>query len=237
MQTIEDTVEDFRNNILPAVIAEYSETDTIAIDEAWSNWTDALCKDGLIHELQYESWPAFSDYNGDRDIDLVLEHLGLHTSSEFTPASSFDDEWRSKSLNWNVTLTRGDNEVIKTNYSQGVGHLPFYASTAYSDDGKKVWFHDNVRSAIEKGTWTHQYQGVARKLDAPNLDDIFHSLLMDAAALDETFEDWCISFEYDTDSIKALKIYQQCLETGLALQRALTQDIVEYLRDDLYSDY
>ena len=31
-------------------------TDTIAKREMWNNWTDGLCKDGLITLKQYENW-------------------------------------------------------------------------------------------------------------------------------------------------------------------------------------
>ena len=30
--------------------------DKVALREAWNNYTDSLCKDGLITERQYETW-------------------------------------------------------------------------------------------------------------------------------------------------------------------------------------
>lgn len=30
--------------------------DEIALDEDWANWTDMLCKDGVIYPFEYENW-------------------------------------------------------------------------------------------------------------------------------------------------------------------------------------
>ena len=32
------------------------KNDPISKREEWNNWTDSLCKDGLITEKQYENW-------------------------------------------------------------------------------------------------------------------------------------------------------------------------------------
>ena len=34
----------------------YSKTDVTAKREAWNNFTDSLCKDGLITDRQYDTW-------------------------------------------------------------------------------------------------------------------------------------------------------------------------------------
>lgn len=35
---------------------ELSTTDKVANREMWNNWTDSLCKDGIITEHQYNTW-------------------------------------------------------------------------------------------------------------------------------------------------------------------------------------
>ena len=52
----EEVSERFDAEIAPAVVAKYGEDDTIAMNEAFNNWTDSLCKDGELHELQYENY-------------------------------------------------------------------------------------------------------------------------------------------------------------------------------------
>lgn len=52
----EELSERFDRDVAPAVVAEYGEDDTVAINEAFNNWTDALCKDGEIHLEQYNNY-------------------------------------------------------------------------------------------------------------------------------------------------------------------------------------
>ena len=34
----------------------YSKADAVARREAWNNFTDSLCKDGMISDRQYDTW-------------------------------------------------------------------------------------------------------------------------------------------------------------------------------------
>lgn len=62
----EDSVEGFEEietglralfvaEIQPFVIAQYSADDEIALNEAFNNWTDMLCKDGEISDHIYNN--------------------------------------------------------------------------------------------------------------------------------------------------------------------------------------
>lgn len=53
----------------------------------------------------------------------------------------------------------------------------------------------------------------------PTVADVLYSLFMDASAADENFHDWCSNYGYSDDSLKALNIYKECLETGRALRK------------------
>lgn len=46
----------FDEEVLPSVIAEYGEDDEPALNEAFNNWTDMLCKDGELHDVQYNEY-------------------------------------------------------------------------------------------------------------------------------------------------------------------------------------
>lgn len=54
--TKKEAVEEFKRDILPHVIERYGKNDKPACREAWNNYTDALCKSGLITQYQYNSW-------------------------------------------------------------------------------------------------------------------------------------------------------------------------------------
>jgi hypothetical protein len=46
----------FDEEVLPSVIAQYGEDDEPALNEAFNNWTDMLCKDGELHDEQYDKY-------------------------------------------------------------------------------------------------------------------------------------------------------------------------------------
>lgn len=55
----------------------------------------------------------------------------------------------------------------------------------------------------------------------PTLDSVLESLFLDASAYSESFDSWCSNCGYDSDSIKALNMYQACCENGKKLRKAL----------------
>ena len=52
----EEVSERFDESIAPFVIEAYGEDDKVAMNEAFNNWTDQLCKDGELHEFQYNNY-------------------------------------------------------------------------------------------------------------------------------------------------------------------------------------
>jgi hypothetical protein len=59
----EELSELFDSEIAPMVIAQYGENDEPAINEAFNDWTDGLCSDGVIHEEQYSSYCYVGKYS------------------------------------------------------------------------------------------------------------------------------------------------------------------------------
>ena len=52
-------VEQFDTELLPMIKLMYEQDgipDWPARREAWNNWTDSLCKDGVISDWQYKNW-------------------------------------------------------------------------------------------------------------------------------------------------------------------------------------
>ena len=58
----EELSEQFDEWIAPTVVEEYGEDDTIAMSEAFSNWADARCRDGDIHDEQYACYDYVGKY-------------------------------------------------------------------------------------------------------------------------------------------------------------------------------
>jgi hypothetical protein len=57
------------------------------------------------------------------------------------------------------------------------------------------------------------YQGTAHK-NPPTSADVVGCMLLDASALDSTFEEWCSDMGYDSDSRAAERTYHACIEQG-----------------------
>lgn len=53
----------FDEEIAPMVIEEYGEDDTDAMNQAFNDWTDGLCRDGTIHEEQYNTYEYVGKYS------------------------------------------------------------------------------------------------------------------------------------------------------------------------------
>lgn len=45
-------IKEFKDFVLPHL----PKKDKPALDQAWNDWTDALCKEGEITSKQYETW-------------------------------------------------------------------------------------------------------------------------------------------------------------------------------------
>lgn len=58
----------------------------------------------------------------------------------------------------------------------------------------------------------------------PAIADVLYSLFNDASAADYNFSDWCDTFGYSDDSIKALNTYKACLEIATALRKYFSPD-------------
>jgi len=46
----------FDSESAPFIIAEYGESDSVAMNEAFNDWADSLCTDGTIHPEQYSNY-------------------------------------------------------------------------------------------------------------------------------------------------------------------------------------
>lgn len=54
--TLREARKHFRQHLAPNVITLYGKNDTAAMNQAFNDWTDQLCKEGIITERQYNNW-------------------------------------------------------------------------------------------------------------------------------------------------------------------------------------
>ena len=168
-------------------------------------------------------------------IQDTINAYGVKLDATFLPASSFDDEWRSKSINHAITLTRG-GRCIQAIYSQGVAHQPHY-----KQGDNSVNHHRAMELSIEKGNAYRprdmdRSMQFAKALPNPSVVDVLWSLLMDSNGELSDFADFCGELGYETDSIKAKETFEACRDIKLKLQAMFTSAEIDEL-NELYQDF
>lgn len=226
--------------------------DAAMLAESWNDYTDSLCKDGQLCALQYHHAPAYDDDmpgEGSRydelsdDRAFILEQMGVTLSAEFVPfAQSRNKKEKEPSLNWLVTLKKGDREVLTTDYMQGCGHCPAYQRNNFNTPTVNPANEKRAAIAQECATGFEAKGGMmggqfkrGRKLE-PEVIDVFYSLLSDSSVLDcRDFADWASDFGMDADSIKARAMYDACMADALKLRAAFGDKTMSDLRE-LFED-
>lgn len=64
----EELSEQFDTNIMPSILEAHGQpgvdfTDEAMISEEFNNWTDGLCKEGVIHPEQYNQYCYVGDWS------------------------------------------------------------------------------------------------------------------------------------------------------------------------------
>ena len=68
----------------------------------------------------------------------------------------------------------------------------------------------------------------------PELSSVLYSLVMDADACEMSFEEWCLNFGYDGDSMKAMDTYRNCQKNADKLAKAgilITDDLRDFMSE------
>lgn len=113
-----------------------------------------------------------------------------------------NEEWSHHS--WKITI---GNEMFE--YKTGSGHFTPYFNKGLTRNKKPININVIVNSKMNG--WVH----------VPNINCVLDALFMDSAAGRESFEEFCDSSGYSSDSLKAFDIYRACMETHKKLLRAL----------------
>lgn len=180
--------------------------------------------------------------NEEKKLIDVCTNLGLTVESS-SPVAEVRDVDKKTGRGWpcisyTVQIKRGNRLIWTGPYRLGIGHVAHKKVTdhiahvmgieqaAMNLLRKGKEFADQ-RLAAEVATKIARYQKVS-----PKLDDVMSNLLTDGSPhlQHQTFEEWCSEFGYDTDSIKARKTYDLCVEEGMAIARAFTPAELEQLQ-------
>lgn len=172
-----------------------------------------------------------------QELEQEISDMGLTVKSVFVPWSKSrnakaNPKISDYSLNWRITLMRGEREIVTTDYGAGIAHCEGYKPNDRSvlhaesiiqqcETGKKHWRGSNSDRLFPTGL-----------IVEPNAIDVIYSLVTDSDVLNySTFEDWASEFGYDPDSRKGEAMYRVCLEIALKLQNGIGAANLEKLRE------
>lgn len=101
-------------------------------------------------------------------------------------------------------------------------HFPFYTGLGHRvvKKGQRLWPGEKPQATPK----------------APHIASVIHSLMLDSGALDESFDNWCDNFGYNSDSIKAFNTYRECCELGKKFRPLFDRDTYQQL-SKLLEDY
>lgn len=68
------------------------------------------------------------------------------------------------------------------------------------------------------------YMGKGHHGEEPKMIDVLDCLFSDSNAYEMDFDEWCSEYGYDNDSIRALRTFEQCKETGRKLRELFVED-------------
>ena len=176
-----------------------------------------------------------------QQIEKFLSDNEITVSAEFVPFSkSRNAGEKSPSLNWIVTLKKGNRAILSTDYSAGCGHTPAYKSKEKDQYIKNKMIRYECETGKQIRFWMEAMDAPMGYSPSrpilPDSKDVIYSLLLDSEVLDfDGFESWAHEFGYDTDSRAAEKTYNECMKFALKFN-TLGYDTIQTLRE-LFQDY
>ena len=143
--------------------------------------------------------------------DYVVSTCGLTYSVHYTGTHNRETHNRN---NWTCDGWLFTIKGQTFDYFTGLGHRKIVR-------GFKALNLPNARHV--EGNWE------ASQVIQPPIAGLLYSLILDSDACNESFVAWCNSLGYDTDSRKALKIYEQCQQSFDKLLKVFTTAQIEHI--------
>lgn len=154
-------------------------------------------------------------------VSQYLEEQGVEFGA-FLIGADNRDGWECDG--WRVWFERKGADTLKAPFFTGIGHrAPLKRAPKPPTANKRSAAYEN---------WAHQWL----KPVAPSAASVLYSLLSDAQGAEQPFDYWAADYGYDTDSIKALNIYNACCEVRRQVNAFFSHEQREKLRE-LLEDY
>jgi len=149
-----------------------------------------------------------------------------------------EDSWLC--VTFPVKLLRNDKVIWSGSYSQGIGCFDVKKVIRYA----REWSLYTWENSLEAHGLSCRFKDKKGLVDLladfahstkkhPDVADVMFSCLLDGQADFDcySFEDFALEMGYDSDSIKAHKIYEECCETGRRFRASFDHVELEKLRE------
>ncbi len=178
---------------------------------------------------------TLADWAKARNLVLSAQNIGARPDNSV--------EWSKDAIHFSVTLQTTDkvvNPVLWIGcYTVGSAHPEMWARKSVREchaegvtapgfvarkAGRELKeFHGHQRSLYAEG-FREQIVTAYKEAAPIPLVDVLDSLRMDAMGADQSFEDWAGEYGMETDSRKALAMYEQCRDVLNSLRRYSAED-------------
>lgn len=153
-------------------------------------------------------------------VTTVLSNAGIKFSITAKGMGLKRDNWDCDG--WMLELrSKGKTEYF--DYFTGIGHRKY----------PKGFIVDKT---LNPRCIAYAQQEKNKKPVTPEICGIIHSLNIDSQAMCESFPNWCDNYGYDSDSIKALNIYNACCDNAKKYYSVVDRATREKL-EVILSDY
>lgn len=151
----------------------------------------------------------FDDFAKRHNVTVTATPIG-HRSN----GTGFDEEWSRTAVHWHIEMEIDGKPLWAGEFSHGIGHA-------------ESWARANARKAYVAGykppPARRQWLPDSKPMQALR-QAYLATLHGDAMGCDQPFEDWAPELGLDTDSRRALAIWEACNDTRRRLQRAMTPE-------------
>jgi hypothetical protein len=122
--TIKEAHTEWLATVKRYVVMTYGADDEPALTESWNNYTDALCKERQINELQYQHCPAWDDEIPEPDDEpgWILEQMGIRMdAAQILERSDNVHDWHQDATHWRCNFSRAGAHFLTAEFSKGPG--------------------------------------------------------------------------------------------------------------------
>lgn len=147
----------------------------------------------------------------------------IQYNAEFVPQKFSRNSMKDPCLNFKVSI--GINgKFLTTDYSIGSCHIP---KGVRKHTPSEIIGICNT-GIYQSGSWKQS------RIPSPPIDEVLYALNYEISSLNGCFKSWAEDFGYDSDSIKAKAMYEDCCDISqriMTISPKLHKFILEYRED------